>query len=127
MFESAAILINDRLVSNWTETPIDFDNVDYNPSSGVPFVRLQIEWTSNDVISIGGRERGEGYIDLSLFIPANTGTQHVAGMADRLKLIFDKWDTGALKFKVGRKIRVGQKEEWYQEKVLVPFTFDECN
>ena len=127
MFEVANTLIEERLRANWSETGIDWDNVEFTPSRGTPFVRLDIQWTGNNTISIGGRNRGEGYIDISVFVPSNTGTTAVSGIADRLAAIFNKWDTGQLKFRVARTQRVGEQEQWYQVKVLVPFQFDECN
>jgi len=127
MFEAATSSIEDRLRANWTDTLIDWDNVEFTPVRGVSFVRLQIEWTSTDTVSVGGRDRGEGYINLSVFVPANTGTEVVTKMADDLSVIFNKWDDGSIRFKVARTIRIGQQEQWYRLDVLVPFTYDECN
>lgn len=126
MFEEATTLIEDQLKNNWSETLIDYDNVDFDPVIGTPFVRLQIEWTNTDVAGIGGRNRGEGYINVSIFYPANKGTIVVNEMADSLSAIFNKWDTGKLKFKVARTRRVGKQESWYRLDVIVPFTYDEC-
>lgn len=126
MFKEANDLIEARLFDNWVTTPIDYDNVEYNPVRGTAFVRLQIEWTSTDVISIGGLARGVGYIDLSIFVPNNTGTSMVNGLADNLASLFNKWKSGGLKCLAARTLRVGKQEEWYQLKVTIPFTYDEC-
>jgi len=127
MFEAANTLIEDRLRANWVATPIDWDNVEFNPVRGASFVRLQTEWTDTNSVSVSGRDRGEGYITLSVFVPANTGTEAVSKMADDLAAIYNKWTTGALKFLVGRTVRIGQQEQWYRLDVIVPFTYDECN
>jgi len=127
MFEAAVILIEDRLRANWSETLIDWDNVEFTPVRDTPFVRLQTEWTEVTAIGIGGRDRGEGYITLSIFYPGNTGSIVINKMADSLAAIYNKWNTGNLRFKVARVIRIGQQETWYRLDVLVPFTYDECN
>lgn len=127
MFENANLKIEQMLQAGWTTTPIDFDNVTYSPKRGVPWVRLQVEWTSTNSVSIGGLDRGEGYVDLSIFVPTNTGTITANRMADSIAEIYEKVQDGGLKFKVGRTQRIGQQEEWYQLKVLIPFTYDECN
>ena len=126
MFEVANTLIEDRLRALWTGTEVDWDNVEFTPVLGVPFVRLQIEWIDANSISIGGLKRGDGYINLSSFVAANTGTLNVSTMCDQLSAIFDRWDTGQLKFKVAHTVRVGGQEKWYRRDVIAPFTYHEC-
>lgn len=126
MFEQATTLIEDRLSNNWTETEIDYDNVEFSPVVGTPFVRLQTEWTDTNITSIGGRSRGEGYVNISIFYPANKGTVVVTEMADSLSQLFNQWSSGNLRFTVARTVRIGQQESWYRLDVVVPFTFDEC-
>ena len=126
MFEAANTLIEDRLRALWSGTLIDWDNVEFAPVRGIPWVRLQIEWVDANQISAGGLDRGDGYINLSSFVASNTGTLNVSIMCDQLAAIFNKWNTGALRFKVARTVRVGEQEQWYRRDVLVPFTYDEC-
>lgn len=126
MFEAANTLIEDRLRALWSTTLIDWDNVEFAPIRGTSFIRLQIEWIDANVVSVGGRNRGEGYINLSVFTPSNTGTEIISTMCDDLATIFNKYDTGNLRFKIARTIRVGEQEQWYRRDVIVPFTYDEC-
>jgi hypothetical protein len=126
MFEDPIAIIEQRLASSWSTTVVDYDNTSFKPVLGTPFVRLQVEWVSTNQVSIGGRVRGEGYIDLSIFVPANTGTRVANGMADDLAAVFNRYASGGLQCKVARTVRVGQQEEWYHLKVLTPFIFDQC-
>lgn len=126
MFKEATDLIEGMLYNGWGQTPITFDNVEYNPQRNSAFLRVQIEWVNTAPIAIGGRARGTGYIDLSLFVPQNTGTSQVNGLADDLSVIFNLIQNGALKFGAASTQRVGIQDEWYQLKVLIPFTYDEC-
>lgn len=126
MFEESALLIEQRLSAGWITTPIDFDNVPYTPVIGTAFVRLQIEWIDGVQTSIGGRVQGSGYVDISIFTPAGTGSRTAAQMADSLAVIFNRYQTGGLRFKIGHTERVGQQEEWFQLKLIIPFTYDFC-
>jgi hypothetical protein len=128
MFEAANNLIETRLKAQWgSTTAIDWDNVEFRPVIGTPFIRLLIDWTDNNSISIGGLDRGEGYINISIFETANKGTKHVTSMADSLSAIFRKWSSGGLQFRVPRIITIGKQEEWYRLDVIIPFKYDECN
>jgi hypothetical protein len=126
MFKDAIALIEKRLAAQWTDTAIDYDNVNFKPTLGTSFVRVQVEWVSTDRVSIGGRVRGSGYIDLSIFAPVNKGVQDVNKIADDLAAIFDGYHSDGLVCNVSRTVRVGQQEEWYQLKVITPFIFDQC-
>lgn len=126
MFEQATQIIEERLRDNWVETPIDYDNVEYNPIRGTAFVRLQIEWTSTNLTSITGRAKGEGYIDLSIFVETNTGSIAVNAFADSLSLLYNRFMSGRLICGAARTVRVGEQDNWYQLKVQIPFTYDEC-
>lgn len=127
MFSEVNSLIENRLFYNWVTTPIDYDNVEYKPVRGNSFVRLAIEWVDSQAVSIGGLSRGAGYVDVSIFAPSNTGVQLINALADEIASLYNKWAYEGLRFRVARTVRVGQQEEWYQLKVLIPFTFDECN
>lgn len=126
MFFEVDKMIEDRLRAEWSGTAIDWDNVEFTPVRGTPFIRLQVEWVDTNTISSGGLDRGEGYVNISMFMPANTGTEGVAQGADMVALVFNKWDNGYLKFGVARTMRVGQQESWYRLDVIIPFTVDEC-
>jgi len=126
MFEQAAKLIEERLASNWSTTPIDYDNVAYAPIRGTSFVSLHIEWFAADQPSIGGRVKGQGYVELSIYTPAGQGSRKAAVIADSLAAIFNRYYTDTLKFKVGVMEGGTQQEEWYQLKLIIPFTYDFC-
>ena len=126
MFEQANFIIENHLADNWSATLIDYDNIEFNPIRGTSFIRLQVEWVDANVTSIGGRTKGEGYIDLSIFVPSNSGTEAAFLMADELAVLFNRFQSGALRFNVARTVRVGKQEQWYHIKVLVPFTYDQC-
>jgi hypothetical protein len=126
MFSEANTLIETRLGSNWNTTPIQYDNVTYRPTIGTSFVRLQIQWVDAGAVGMGGRARGVGYIDLSIYEANNTGAYAAAVKADALAAIFNRYATAALKCKYAKIQRVGEIEAWYLVKVIIPFSYDAC-
>jgi hypothetical protein len=126
MFSDASSIIEKRLDDNWTTTPIQYDNVRYTPTVGTAFIRLQVEWATANVISIGGRIKTEGYVLLSIFTPAGIGSDTALGYADTLAALFNMYHEGALKLLAAVINRVGSQKEWYQVNVLIPFHYDSC-
>ncbi len=127
MFETTYTAIETRLQSNWADTPIDFDNTPYTPVRGTPFIRLQVEWATTSNISIGGLQRGEGLVYISVFVPTDGGSRQASVLADKLFTIFSNQQDGNVKYYAPYLQRVGQVQEFYQINVLVPFASDECN
>ena len=126
MYTEITSLIEDQLRDNWTDTLVDWDNVEFKPERGTAFIRLQTEITNANPISIGRRDRAAGYINVSIFVPANTGSVQVNILADKIGVIFNRWITTAIKFGIARTQRIGQQESWYRIDVIVPFTYDYC-
>lgn len=126
MFEEVTNLIEGRFLSEWDGDNVQYDNVQYRPVVGQPFVRLNIQWVDTNIVSIGGRIKAEGYVQVGVFIPSNTSTVSALKMADQVGNIFNKWQSGNLIFTVARIIRVGNFKEWYQVNVLIPFTYAKC-
>lgn len=126
MFTEATAAIEQRLQDNWIMTPIDFDNVKFVPVIGTAFIRLQIQWLATAFTSVGGRAKGEGFISISIFVPADEGTDNINGMADTIAGIFNRYQSGTLICKAAAINRIGSQENWYQLQVLIPFEFSEC-
>ena len=127
MFKAVTQLIETHLSASWNQTPIAFDGVEFSPTRGTPFVRLQVEWVDTAQVSIGNMVRGEGYAMFSVFTPSNQGSQPALNFADQLAAIFTKWTDGGLTLFLARTVRVGMHDEWYQVNVLIPFKYDKCN
>lgn len=126
MFSDANSIIERRLDANWTATPIQYDNVRYIPAIGTAFIRMQIEWATANVVSIGGRIKAEGYVLLSIFTPAGEGTSVPLGYADTLASLFNMYHEDAIKLLAAVINRVGMQKEWFQVNVEIPFSYDAC-
>lgn len=127
MYESTENAIETHLFDNWNNTGIDFDNVNFKPSNGVPFIRLQIEWVNSEQISIGGLDRNYGYVNISVFVEKNISNQLINNYLDELKELFSKKQLGNIKFKTATVKRRGSNRNWFRKDLIVPFQVDECN
>jgi len=127
MYFDAEDIVEQRLQDNWEKTCIDFDNVEFNPTVGDSFIRLQIEWGPSDFVSIGGLERSTGYIQISVFVPKNKSVSLINQYLDELKGIFNKWDNGKIKTKASKVRRVGEQKSWFRKDLIIPFQYDNCN
>lgn len=126
MYSETRAIIESRFKDNWTDTPIDIDNTEYTPTPGQSFVRLQIEWVDAQSTSIGGRTKGTGYVDFSIFIPYGVGTEVADSYSDLLADLFSRYRESALRMLVATARRIGQQGNWHHTKVMVPFEYDTC-
>jgi hypothetical protein len=82
-YAGAVAAIRDRLVANWTTTPIAFQNESFDPpvdpNSGSPTPRLFLEVLGNDANLRGVGMPGDhvwlycGHILIHVFVPVNSG------------------------------------------------------
>lgn len=130
MFEKAVQELQERLQDNWTDTEIAFDNVQFNPVRGVPFIRIAITQTESELTSIAGPALGNyrehGLMTIQVFTPKNDGVQPNARLADMAAALYRGYSSGGLFCMPPRVNRVGAHEEFYQSNLLVEFYFDNC-
>ncbi len=126
MFEEATTIIESRLIDNWLATPIDFDNVGFKPVRGTAFIRVQVVWVDTTNVSVGGMDRGTGYVLFSIFTPVGEGSKQALAYADQLAFLYNRYTSGNLTCNSASTNRIGQVEEWYQVNALVPFKYDNC-
>ena len=121
--------IEQFLKDNWTQTPIDFDNVKYTPESGQPWIRVQIDFP--DARAVGtSKNRYFGTIMISVFTSLWIGGIQCADYLDQLETLFSEHALtihSALQIFPARQQRVGVKDtNWYQRNLTIPVTVDYC-
>lgn len=129
MFDEQNAIIEKRLSDNWIETPIAFDNVNYKPTIGTPWVRLTVTWNGSSLISgtaDAGLYREQGFIIIEVYTPINKGTQDNTSMCSEIAKLFRGYQSGSLYCQPPHVIRVGEEREWFHQNVYVPFYFDNC-
>ncbi len=131
-FETASQAITDRLVANWTTTPIVLPNSDLIPTTETEFVSLQIDFGSATQISLGKplqRHRMNGVISIEILTPVNTGAGLGLQYADTIAAIFRAQQfSGVLCFAptIASQQQVKHEtSEFWNTPLLIPFWFDQ--
>jgi len=125
-FQDIRAAIEAQLSSNWTTTPIAWDNVEYDPTPAASFIRLIVDEVDSTQVSMATTpcHRIVGLIHIMIMVPINTGTNVARGYADTLAGIFRNADFSSVKCQSPRIRRVGDVGEYYQLSVLIPFYVD---
>ncbi|RLA56950.1 MAG: hypothetical protein DRR04_13620, partial [Gammaproteobacteria bacterium] len=78
-FKYEAQLIEEKFNTAWgNTTPIEWDNVDYNPTAGTSYVKFTIVNGNSTIAGIGGSSnmhRIRGLISINVFTALNTGSR----------------------------------------------------
>jgi hypothetical protein len=114
------------MADGWHATPIDYDNVRFINTGREPFIRLQIEWS--DAYNTGvGRVRNVGYVMVSIYTPKGAHIANSGKYADDINKLYQRATTiKGLTIMPGKVQRVGDRKQWYQRNLLVPFFYDVC-
>lgn len=128
MYQDIRAAIEARLSTNWTTTPIAWDNVAYTPAANTAFIRPLIEEVDAKQVSMSTEpcHRVTGLLHIMIFVPVNTGTNTARGYADTIAGIFRNADFSGVKCQSPRIRRVGDLGEWFQYSVVIPFFFDKA-
>lgn len=130
-YADAESAIRQRFIAAWTTTPIDHENVGFDPQSvaatapfpsGGPWVQLEIEWVQANQVSMGQPSsnlfRAEGLVSVHCFVPVNTGKAALSAMVDRANTIFRgqqfNGTATAIRIRAGFPARAMPDGEWYR-------------
>lgn len=89
--ETIRASIQSHFASGWgSRTPIEWEQVPYEPTAGTPYVTLWV--TPSDAIQaelgVNPRYRVFGVVQVDINCPANTGIATITGHADAVKSLF---------------------------------------
>lgn len=120
--------IQEKLNSGWTATEIEWQNTEYEPTLGTPFIRVTIIPGSENNIGLGSSTnlyRKVGVVFFSIFVPPNTGTRQAWNLADDLTAIFRGLEEEGVIFREIETNEVGEENGWFQVNVSVAFQADD--
>lgn len=140
MFEAAAQAIKDRLLANWSATPVQLPNESMLRSSGgdveapddAPWVALAIDGDAGEALSIGdpgaNLHREFGMIWLHVFTPRGTGDATARAHAAALRALFESKDFSGVSTDAATPPRGEDIEnetgKWHRLSIAVPFDCD---
>lgn len=123
--------IENRLSTNWTSTPVQYDNVPFTKPDDNTYVRLNILTGDSTQIDMAPTptHRSVGVIVMQVFVPVNSGTNTARSHADSLAAIFRNvsfsvGDSGSILCRSPSITRVGEVDGLFQLNVSVPYQRD---
>jgi len=124
----AASSVEAYLESNWTQTPIAWPGIDFDPPDG-PWLQASIQWGDGFIETMGGSGSGTnavvGVLTLNLFDKPGDGAGQVDSLADDARDLFNRAEVSGVRFDApsGPKPGEGRTGEtaWLQRTVSVPF------
>lgn len=134
-FELEAELIESEFNTAWgSTTPVQWDNVDYNPTAGTSYVTFTVVNGNTNIAGIGGSSnmhRIRGLISINVYTALNTGSRSGRVLADQAAAIFreaqisNSDSSSAEEMTIfcgaGNITRLGKVEDWFVYNVTVPF------
>lgn len=111
--------------------PIALDNQPFtppDPASGVRWTRLSVQFTDGTQDTLGRPANRkfvkEGLLFIQVFTPQFHATNVNDDLAENSLNVFEGVKLGDLWFNDGRIETVGSDGEWYQQNVVLDFTFE---
>lgn len=130
-YSQERIDIETRLQGGWKEafigyttTAIAWENIEYVPTAGVPWIRCSILPGQVEALEFGRDtlKQFSGIIDLGVFIPRGSGTKANREYVDKLFTLFNLAEFDSIECDEARVQNLGIDESWYQTSISIPFT-----
>lgn len=116
--------IENRFKTEWTATPIAFDNVPFDPPSNADWVRLSIINGDSGYRSLGSSTRHTGIISVQIFTPVNKATKTSRQYADIVSDIFSDQIFDEIVTDVSSINIIDDDDAWLQTNVTTPYYRD---
>lgn len=123
--------IEARLSTNWTSTPIKYDNVSFSAPSDNKYISVVIANGASSQQELGASpmHRHIGLITIQIFVPVEAGTNVPRDYADSLATVFrnaqfSAGSSGTILCRSPSIVRVGVTNGLYQLNVAVPYQRD---
>jgi len=129
-FEQARTDLRTHFYNNWTATPIQWPNAEFDPPDPPEaFVKFNTQPGNSTKIELGqnGASRYPGVLFLGVNVPAGSGDGLTAQYFDDLRTMFEFQDIGIVRVKEFQPTTVGLSDDgvWYQENANFGFEWNE--
>ncbi len=123
--EAVRAILEARLQTEWgVTTPIVWDNVNYTPKLGTPYIDCQLEGVFS-VIKSAKCQRKHYLFTIDVYTPSNTTAKTAMEHTDTLETMFYGFASGYLTVQTTHSERVGTLKEWHHRVVLIDLFFDQ--
>lgn len=126
-FAAAQIAIENKFNTEFTACPVQYSNVDYTPTPGVTFCKLEVidSWSQRADIGTANRlHRSFGLIIANIHLPLGLGTNIGRVIADSAAAIFRDTSFSGITCRSPLIRNVGEVEGWYIVNMTCNFHLD---
>lgn len=116
--------IENRFKTEWTATPIAYDNVPFNPPANSDWVRLNIQNGDSGYRALEGSIRHTGIINVQIFTPVNKATKTSRQYADIVSSIFSDKRFDDIVTDVSSINIIDDDDAWLQTNITTPYYRD---
>lgn len=124
-FEDIRKAAEGHFKANWPHTPVQWENVPFDPPQEEAWVRLTILHAPSliETQGSGGFNRIVGLIVVSIFVPLDSGTRRARQYADMVYELFNRKRIGGLYFSATTVRDIGPDPHgpWHHMAVSTPF------
>ena len=111
-----------RLLANWSETDIAYDNIDYKPITGQEWIRCTNIPSITINSALGDSVIHYGIYWIQVFTPLNIGTGRAYELADMLTALFANQQFDEIVCYTADVQRTGDEgHEWFQLNVRINY------
>lgn len=128
---AAVAAIRARIVANWTATPIEWENENFTPPDGAPWVSIAIIQVACDIAGIrrpgDHRLRMHGYIRAEFLTPVGIGVSSSADLVSTFCNFFRLQTFDEIRaYTPDQAVSPGPTEDgmWWVTETRIPFYFD---
>jgi len=123
--EAVRAILEARLQTEWsTTTPIVWDNVNYTPVIGTPYIDCHLEGVFS-VIKSSSCQREHYLFTIDVYTPGNITAKTAMVYTDTLEAMFYGFASGQLSIQTTHSERIGTINEWHHRIVLIDLFFDQ--
>ena len=123
--------IRSRFYTNWSATPVKYDNADFVAPANAAFVVLEIHNADEQPASYGGSTgngvvyRSYGIISLNVYVPLNTGTTTLNTYCDTAAVVFRGQQFSGITCYGAKITRLGEIDGRFVANISIEFIRDE--
>ena len=122
-FSAIRVAIESHIASNWTQTPVQYENVDLDTKDMSEYISINVLSGESVQSSIGesGQYLTSGSLVIMIFTGIGSGSARAKTLADTLAGLFRGAKIGGVSFKVPSGNQVASTGSYYQFNLTVPF------
>lgn len=115
--------IESHIASNWTETAVQYENVDLNTDSLNEYISIHVLSGEGVQATLGdiGEYKVTGVLVVIIFTELGTGSKRAKELADTMSDLFRGAKINDITFKVPSGTRVAFSGSYYQFNLSIPF------